>query len=77
MNNTKKDPIRKNGFRFFNDVEPQDESETPLYLADQLAAVLRERERCASICEDGWKNIIGLKYQGDIFAEAIRKSLQN
>ena len=31
-----------------------------------------EREACAAICEHGWKTGIGEKYQGDVFATAIR-----
>lgn len=31
-----------------------------------------EREECAVICEHGWKTGVGEKYQGDVFATAIR-----
>lgn len=31
-----------------------------------------EREACAKVCKEGWKEGIGAKYQGDVFAEAIR-----
>ena len=31
-----------------------------------------EREACAKVCDEGWKEGIGAKYQGDVFAEAIR-----
>ena len=31
-----------------------------------------EREKCAAICEHGWKTGTGEKYQGDVFATAIR-----
>ena len=31
-----------------------------------------EREKCAAICEHGWKTGVGEKYQGDVFAVAIR-----
>ena len=30
------------------------------------------REACAKVCAEGWKEGIGAKYQGDVFAEAIR-----
>ena len=35
-------------------------------------AVTAEREACAAICEHGWKTGMGEKYQGDVFATAIR-----
>ena len=38
--------------------------------ASIVAAV--EREKCAAICEHGWKTGMGEKYQGDVFATAIR-----
>ncbi len=31
-----------------------------------------EREVCAKVCESGWKSGVGAKYQGDVFAAAIR-----
>lgn len=33
---------------------------------------LEEREACAKVCEEGWKEGIGAKYQGNVFAAAIR-----
>lgn len=31
-----------------------------------------EREACAKVCAEGWKEGIGAKHQGDVFAVAIR-----
>jgi hypothetical protein len=31
-----------------------------------------EREACANVCKNGWKSGVGAKYQGDVFAEAIK-----
>jgi hypothetical protein len=36
------------------------------------AGATHEREACAKVCEEGWKEGIGAKYQGDVFAEAIK-----
>lgn len=37
--------IRKNGFRFIAEIEPQDDSEVPLYTAPQPAETGREVEK--------------------------------
>ena len=41
---------------------------------ERFAALVaaREREACVKLCEEGWKEGFGAKYQGDVFAEAIR-----
>ena len=41
---------------------------------ERFAALVaaHEREACAKVCEEGWKEGLGAKYQGDVFAEAIR-----
>ncbi len=36
-------------------------------------SVEAERKACAMVCAEGWKNGIGEKHQGDVFAEAILK----
>ena len=39
---------------------------------EALVARLDEREECAKVCAEGWKEGIGAKHQGDVFAVAIR-----
>lgn len=36
------------------------------------AGAAYEREACAKVCAEGWKEGIGAKHQGDVFAVAIR-----
>ena len=41
---------------------------------ERFAALVaaHEREACAKVCAEGWKEGIGAKHQGDVFAVAIR-----
>lgn len=45
--------LRKNGFRFNGEIEPQDDSEVPLYTRPALTdeQVREIQEECAKICE--------------------------
>ena len=50
------------------------EREKHLNLANEVAwsVALAEREACAKVCAEGWKEGVGAKHQGDVFAVAIR-----
>ena len=44
----------------------------PYVYAFARALIKKEREACAQLCEEGWKRGLGEKYQGDVFAAAVR-----